>query len=380
MPSTRAPIRRGFPVALTSFALVASASCGEYVVIVRDETPARDAGAASDVVDEGVPPDRDGGIEPSFDGGPEPLAPWVVSPGAPVFTYSYGRRVFRVEARVGAAIEDVSSELERFGAGTMDRWIIPSPNAAFLALATERAPCPEVDECLAILPRDLSRLEPVLAGGAEVPIVGTPAVNDEGDVIVYPATGGPHGVDLWRTRRTPSGWSAAELLTGASTAPFNNMPAISFDGTRVLFDCGRNPYPETGDNDSCEVRVDGTGFRLVATPRSMPGNRSTFTQFPHESVDGVLLQGAWFVGASQPETIWLLPWGGPPLVAVGRNLTNAVSPCGLQDGRFGALWLTRPDAPTANHELVLMERNGTIDGVLTPGVDVTDIGIGCGGR
>lgn len=360
-----------------------SASCGEYTVILRDETTLRDGG-----VGEAPASDEDAGADDlasiadaeAFEAGPAPLPRWRSTPGTPVFTYSYERRVFRVEARLGAPIEDVSTELERFGGGTMDRWLVPSPNAAFLALATERAPCPVVGECLAILPRDLTMLEPVLAGGEEVAIVGTPAVSDQGDTIVYPASGGPHGVDLWITRRRTSGWSAPLLLTGASTAPFNNMPALTFDGARVLFDCGRNPYPETGDNDSCEVRLDGTGFRVLVTPNSMAGNRSTFTQFPHEGVDGVLVQGAWLIGAYQPETIWLLPWGGPPLVAIGRNLTNAVSPCGLQDGRFGALWLTRPDAPAAKHEIVLMERNGSIDGVLTPGIDVTDIGIGCGGR
>ncbi len=382
------PARRSLSLCLGLFVALAgssalTASCGEYTVIIRDETTPRDGGP-DDSLDESA----DAGVDDLasladaevFEGGPAPLPPWRTTRGTAVFTYSYARRVYRVEARVGAPIEDVSAEIEPFGRGTMDRWIVPSHNAAFLVLATERAPCPEVGECLAIMPRDLSRLEPVLAGGAEVAIVGTPAVNDLGDAIVYPATGGPHGVDLWLTRRRTSGWTAPALLTATSTAPFNNMPALTFDESRVLFDCGRNPYPETGDNDSCEVRLDGTGFRVVVTPTSMTGNRSTFTQFAHESADGVLVQGAWSIGTYQPETIWLLPWGGPPLVAIGRNLTNAVSPCGLPDGRFGALWLTRPDAPASKHELTLMERSGAIDGVLTPGIDVTDIGIGCGGR
>jgi hypothetical protein len=74
-----------------------------------------------------------------------------------------------------------------------------------------------------------------------------------------------------------------------------------------------------------------------------------------------------------------LPSSGGPLQPIGHLLNNAVSPCGLRDGRFGALWLTRPDAPVSNHEIVLMTRDGAIEAVLTPGVDVNDIGIGCGG-
>jgi hypothetical protein len=49
----------------------------------------------------------------------------------------------------------------------------------------------------------------------------------------------------------------------------------------------------------------------------------------------------------------------------------------MRDGRFGLLWLAGPSNPDGFHELALVAQDGTLISVLTPGVDVTDIGIGC---
>jgi hypothetical protein len=316
----------------------------------------------------------DGGFVSAVDGG------FARDGGAGAFfTYTYGARVYRVAARAGAAIEDVSATLDRVGPGTVDRWLVPSLNGQAFALSTDRVSCPEIGECLAIATGDWAHVEPVLEGGREVSVVGTPAVSDGGDRVVYPATGGPHAVDLWVTAREGITWASAALLTGASRFAYNDMPALTFDGERVLFDCGDAPYPESGATSSCEVRLDGSSFRVLATPTTIPGNRNDFTQFPHDGVDGVLLQGAGDIEGSFPETIWLLPRSGGAPLPLGRALTNAVSPCGLRDGRFGALWLTRPDAVTSKHELTLLRRDGTVEATLTPDVDVSDIGIGCGG-
>jgi len=283
--------------------------------------------------------------------------------------------VYRIDARVGASPQDVSAQLTRFGAGTRDRWLIPSVNGAFLVLSTDRLTC-SMGECLAIAPSDLSTLALVTPAGTELSIEGTPAVSNTGDAVVYPSQDGPHDVDLWLTKKTGSSWGAATLLTGASSAAYNNMPALTFDGQRVLFDCGSQPYPESGGNDACEVRLDGSGFRVVVRSTALPNARYDFVQFPHDSLDGVLFQGSWPIGAESPESIWLLPASGAP-TAVGGTFTNAVSPCGLRDGRFGLLWLARAGNTAGVHELTLVARDGSLLGVLTPDVDVTDIGIGC---
>jgi hypothetical protein len=295
------------------------------------------------------------------------------------FTYTFEKRVFRVAAAAGAAPEDLTPRLERVGPGTIDRWLVPSLSGQAFAFSTDRVRCPEVGECLAIASGDWAHVEPVLEGGREISVVGTPAVSDGGDRVVYPAEGGPHVVDLWATSRVGNAWSSAVLLTGASRFAYNDMPAMTFDGARVLFDCGDEAYPESGATSSCEVRLDGSALRVIATPTTIPANRNDFVQFPHDSVDGVLLQGAGDIEGTFPETIWLLPRAGGAPVPIGRALTNAVSPCALRDGRFGALWLTRPGARRSKHELTLLRRDGTVEATLTPDVDVSDIGIGCGG-
>jgi len=314
-----------------------------------------------------------GSAGPVDRGGAQPTS------GGAYFTYTFEDKVFRIDARAGATPEDVSARLARFGAGTRDRWLVPSSNGATLVLSTDRLACPNVGECLAITPRDLSTLTAVLPGGEEVSVEGTPAVSDDGNTVVFPARGGPHSVDLWTTRRSGAGWAAAVLLTAASTAAYNNSPALAFDGARVLFDCGSTPYPEGGDTNACEVRTDGTGLRVLVRPTTLPNPRENFVQFPHDSLDGVLFQGSWAIGAERPETIWLLPAAGGAPRDLGRLLTNAVSPCGLRDGRIGVLWLSRPGNPMGKHELTLLGRDGTVERVLTPDVDVSDIGIGCGG-
>ncbi|MFZ5440717.1 MAG: hypothetical protein ACOZQL_11970 [Myxococcota bacterium] len=304
---------------------------------------------------------------PGTDGG--------TSSGAGHFTYTFGDRVYRVEARVGATPEDVSAALARFGAGTRDRWLIPSHDGAWLVVSTDRLAC-SLGECLAIAPANVSSLALVTPGGAEVAVEGTPAVSNDGQTVVYASSDGPHELDLWQTKKAGSTWGAAVLLTGSSMAAYNNMPALTFDGQRVLFDCGAEPYPESGGNDACEVRLDGSGFRVLVRPSTLPGTRENFVQFPHDSLDGVLFQGSWPIAAETPETIWLLPASGAP-TPLGRSFSNAVSPCGLRDGRWGLLWLSRPGNASGAHELSLAARDGALLGTLTPGVDVSDIGIGC---
>ncbi len=310
-----------------------------------------------------------GSASSSADGGP------IVSTGAGHFTYGFDDKVFRIDARAGATPENVSTALARFGAGTRDRWLIPSLDGAWLVLSTDRLSC-SLGECLAIAPRDLSSLSLVSPGGMEQSIEGTPAVDTTGSLIVYPSREGPHENDLWVTRKTGSTWGAPVLITGSSTAQWNNMPALSFDQQRVLFDCGADTYPESGNNDACEVKLDGSGFRVLARPSTLPNTRENFVQFPHDSLDGVLLQGSWPIAGSSPETIWLLPATGAP-TPVARTFENAVSPCGLRDGRFGLLWLGRMGNAAGKHELTLAGRDGALISVLTPNLDVSDIGIGC---
>lgn len=291
------------------------------------------------------------------------------------FYYTYSDEVFRIEAREGAVAENISTALAKLSDGTRDRRINASTNGDFITLATDRFACE--GECLALIPKSLDRGELVKPGGQDAYTEGIAAVANLGDLVIYPAQGGPHQVDLFATRKQGSGWSAPILLTSASSYAYNNMPSLSLDGMRITFDCGAEPYPEAGSNDACEVKTDGTGFRKIVGPSALSNPRNTYVQNPHEGVDGLLFESSWPIGDDHPETIWLLPAAGGAPKPIGAAFPNAVSPCALSDGRFGMLWLGRSGNATGAHELVVVSRDGSSAITLTPNLDVDDIGIGC---
>lgn len=55
-----------------------------------------------------------------------------------------------------------------------------------------------------------------------------------------------------------------------------------------------------------------------------------------------------------------------------------VGPCVLPDGRVAHLWLGRDENTEGFHEITIMDEDGSSPTVILPGVDVFDIGIGCG--
>jgi hypothetical protein len=100
----------------------------------------------------------------------------------------------------------------------------------------------------------------------------------------------------------------------------------------------------------------------------------------------IVFEGTWNGGAEQ---VWrVAPGGDPELVNADKNqehdfvYTDDNSPCVLPDGRVVSLWLGRTGSDSSGkpsgHELKVMGANGENAGMLVTGVDVVDIGIGCG--
>ena len=225
-------------------------------------------------------------------------------------TYSVDAEVFRIEAVPGATPENVSEALSRFGSGG-DTWLMPSRSGEHLVVVTSKTACSN-GACLAVTDEAFSFLATVTPGGNEVSVRGAPAITNAGDTVVYPGTGGPHEVDLFLSTKSDDAWSDPVLLTGDSTFPFNNTAALSFDETRVLFECGFDPYPdgpapESEGTAACEVKLDGSGFRVVVDSMALPNPGAVFLQFPHDSLDGVLFQGSWPIDGVSTQSIWLLP-------------------------------------------------------------------------
>lgn len=287
-------------------------------------------------------------------------------------TWTYQGEIFRSATTDDAEPENLSRAL---GGGGTDRRITQSPSGDWLTWSGERFDCS--GECLVRSRFDLTDGEAVKPGGADAYTEGISAITDDGATIVFSSQGGPHAVDLFATTRTDSGWSEATLLTADSGYEYNNMPALTADGAGVTFDCGSEPYPESGGNDACRVALDGTGYTRLLGPDALPDTRNDYVQNPHEGPDGLFFEGSWPIDGDNPETIWVLPNGASEPEPFHPRFLNAVAPCALPDGRVAMLWLGGNDG--GRHELVVASADGETDVNLTPGVDVDDIGIGCGG-
>jgi hypothetical protein len=297
----------------------------------------------------------------------------TTDPGGGVghITYTYQYQVFRIAAMAGAVPENITALL---GESTGDRRIVQSPNGAWLTFLSKRFDC--VDECLIRYSADLTIGEVVRPAGQDIYVEGISAITSDGATIVYASQGGPNQVDLFATTNDGTGWSAPHLLTSESTYGWNNMPSLSVDESAVYFDCGTEPYPESGTNDACRVNLDGSSFARVIGADALDGAASNRVQNPHEGPAGVYVEGVWPLSENDtPEIIWLLGSDGVPS-PVGAAYRNSVSPCALPDGRWVMLWLEGPNNNDGFHELTLVD--GDQATVLTPGYDIDDVGISCG--
>lgn len=298
--------------------------------------------------------------------------------GTTIVTFTLADAVYRIEAVEGATAENVSDALDAIAPGTEDSVLNTSPNGQWLILDTDRFDAECVGwRCLAVVAGDLSSGAVVRAGGQVIhPSVGGTdgfsAVSNTGDLVVFPGDSGPHSVDLFATTHiSGDDWTAPVLLTDDSPHNFNSQPAISADGSRVVFDCGPIEFGQEGTN-ICEVQTNGSNFRTVRAIEDAPPGLPTGVALHHPDYapDGsIILEGDW-----GGETIWQLSPGADDLVRVG-DTNNDNSPCVLPDGRIASLAFLTSD----NHDIKIMNADGTGLFVLFDGADVLDIGLGCGG-
>ncbi len=282
------------------------------------------------------------------------------------------RHMYRVAATAGAEPEDLSLALDALGPSAPDEWVGISPDGEWLLFGTERFdPGCAGWPCLAVVPADLSSAEVVRVGGEPVHPANFGAVAAGGDRIVFPADGGPHALDLWAIAREGDGWGAPVLLTAESGFAFHDTPAIAADGSRVLFNCGDQPYADEG-TAICEVGADGSGFRVVLTPADAPPGTAPGGAQHHADYanDGAIVFQSRWSGA-----IWRLPPDGVP-APVTTAFEGDGAPCVLADGRIASLWLGRA-GNEGTYELKVMTPDGAAYAMLVTGMPVEDIG--CGG-
>ncbi len=310
-------------------------------------------------------PVTDGNTKPP----PDAQLPPVSGTGRVLFRYGGGFRL--IEARAGATPVDIGPKLAAIGSGG-DARMGMGADGTFVS-ETSRFGCS--DPCLAIYSPNLTSGERVLAGGAPVRNMRdvTPAVASVGgNTIVVHGGRASHNTDLYVTRKTGAAWSASQLLTGASSFANNFKPQISPDGAKVVFDCGSDPYGSSGTS-ICEVRLDGTGFRKVIGPEGGPGGGRN-THSPSYDRDGsIVFEGEW-----SGEQVWRIGASGGAPTRLNGSYGNDNTPCLLPNGKVASLWLNRPGNPSGNHELKLMNGDGSGMVMLVTGQDIVDTGLGCG--
>lgn len=328
-----------------------------------------------------------GAYEFQSGGGEEAVyLPTVIAPGDAAlsghihYTLGSDQHLYRMDTANPASPQDLTLALDALASGA-DEWSNLSPDGDWLLLSTERDFDPDCVgwACLVLLPTNLSDSEVLRTSGGVIHSEGFSAVASGGNLIVFVGGDGPHSQDLYAVTRQGGGWSDPLLLTGASSYDTHTQPAISSDGSTVLFNC--DPDLQDGQEGTavCEVHSDGTNFRTVIGPQDGPGGTATNAlRHPDYAPDGAIVDGSIIFEADwYGEQIWRLPAGSSTAVRVTDAFNNDNSPCVLPDGRIVSLWLDRPGG-AGGHEIKLMAADGSDDVMLLMDWDVFDLGLGCG--
>jgi hypothetical protein len=288
--------------------------------------------------------------------------------------------IYRVIAAEGAQPEDVSARLDDLAPGTEDDWLNVSPDGAWLLVSTDRFdPACVGWPCLALLPPDLSDAESVQINGEPVHASsGFGAVASGGNLIIYADSGGPHFSDLWAISRDSNdgAWTGPVLISERSPYAWNAQPAISEDGTRVVFDCGDEPYGQDG-TAICDAATDGSDLIVCLMPQNTPPgfDPGTALHHPDFAPDGsIVFESDW----GGLERLWRWLPDEHRAVLITEQFGNDNSPCVLPDGRIVSLWLGHEDNESGVHEIKVMSPDAGEFFMLITGVDVLDAGLGCG--
>ncbi|MBL4636300.1 MAG: hypothetical protein JKY56_20740 [Kofleriaceae bacterium] len=289
-------------------------------------------------------------------------------------SYIVGGQLFRTTLGTSVVTENVSAGLDLLSVGSDFSGVL-SPNGDWLLLETSRfdSECEE-ESCLALVNADLSSGEVIKLGNQVLHGDDYSAVDSSGQRIVYPFDGGPNSKDLFAINKLGNAWTPPILLTAESPFPFNRQPSINADGSKVVFDCGNDPFGQP-PTSICEVQTDGCGFRVVWTPEQgatgAAGRSDVALHHPSYLSDGsIVFESDW-----NSEQIWRLAGEGPPVVIAGE-FSNDNSPCVMQNGCIVSLWLGRPGG-TGTHELKIMDQSGGNFSMLRTGIDIVDTGTSC---
>jgi len=275
-----------------------------------------------------------------------------------------------VDVQGAGKLLNVSAQLDAVSSGA-DKSVAISPDGAWLALTTTRFGCGSWD-CLALVPRDLSRGEAISAGGGAVHPDRPLAVGPGGSWIAFSDQGGTHSRDVFVSRKVSGAWGERVALSDRSPYAYNAQPAPAPGGDRVVFDCGNAPYG--GDGTAiCSAAIDGTDFRVLLSPGAGVAQDAVALHHAAYAPDGSLVFE--MNGRATGERVWRLSAGKLQMLGEFRNDN---SPCVLPSGVIASLYLGRDGNASGAHELKLMSASGAAPHMALTGVDIVDSQISCG--
>jgi hypothetical protein len=250
-------------------------------------------------------------------------------PGGHVTFKNNNGHVYRIGTDLDAKPEDITSMLDELAPGGGDAWLASSHDGSRLLLSSERFdPSCKGWACLAVANDSISSGMAVHTDTGVLHPSAMGTIANDGRIVLA-AAGGPHTVDLWRVDPVGGTWSAPVLLTRESPFAYATEPALAWDDTKLLFDCGYQPYATVG-TAICEVRMDGSGFHVVLGPEGVqPAFAGARTlDHPGYTRDGGIVFGAERNGVE----IWRLAPGSAAPEAVGSVFDGDNRPCVMPSG------------------------------------------------
>jgi hypothetical protein len=273
------------------------------------------------------------------------------------------------EAKESASTINISNHLATLDSG-IESWINISPNGEWLLLESTRLhnAC-DPWACLIYGKRDLSEFAVVqtteTTNNGLIHSEGFSAISSDGKIILAQMSLN-NRFDLVLSRRTGTQWSKPEIITSNSPSDNNRMPAISANGQEVVFNCGES---------ICISNIDGSSMTTLINPT----NRTEINAVGSADFDP-LSNDIIFEGDDNSERIWRYNRTNSTMQLVKSTHSNDNSPCVLSDGRIASLWLERAGNSNSLHELKIMSATGLSYFMAAENINISDLGLGCGGK
>ena len=292
-------------------------------------------------------------------------------------TYAHDGRVYQVEARENAEPVDISAALEASD-GTEDLFLNASPDGKWLLVETDRFdPDCEGWPCLVLFAEGSTTVEvpKINPGSWDVihPDDGISALSGDASLIVYSDQAEPpKTTDLFLVRKMDEGWEVRLNLTNRSPFLRNINPDLAPDESSMVFQCGDTGWEL---HSICEVRIDGSGFRVVVSPDSRPSDfpADVTLHNPSYAPDGSIV----FAGNWETDRIWRLPADGSELLPIRDDHWW---PCVLPDGRIAAVfedWSVSDTTPDYRIDVISPGGSGLFTATVLKEVTDFSDAIGC---